>query len=222
MSHRSIIISIDGFASTGKSTLAKRLSNYLNYNYIDTGSIYRAITLFAIKKDFFKLNLIKLDDLKDSIKTLSFILKDDLNKLYLNDKELSEEIRSHEVSEKVSQVAKISFVRSFVLMQLRSLNTNRGLVVEGRDIGTVVFPNANYKFFFKASIQARADRRWEEMNKKGIKISKKKVKENILLRDKTDTERKISPLKKPKDAIVIDTSKSTIEQVFNNIMKYIN
>ncbi len=222
MSHRSIIISIDGFASTGKSTLAKRLSNYLNYNYIDTGSIYRAITLFAIKKDFFKLNLIKLDDLKDSIKTLSFILKDDLNKLYLNDKELSEEIRSHEVSEKVSQVAKISFVRSFVLMQLRSLNTNRGLVVEGRDIGTVVFPNANYKFFFKASIKARADRRWEEMNKKGIKISKKKVKENILLRDKTDTERKISPLKKPKDAIVIDTSKSTIEQVFNNIIKYIN
>ena len=221
MSSEPIIISIDGFASTGKSTLAKKISNYLEYNYVDTGSIYRAITLFSINNNLFEFESIKLNLLKDALKESSFVLNNKLNKLYFNSSELGEEIRSHRVSEKVSIIAKISFVRSFVLNQLRSLNINKGLVIEGRDIGSVVFPNANYKFFFRASINTRVERRWNEMNKKNMKVSRGKIKENILLRDKVDKNRKISPLIVPKDSIEIDTSNLTIEEVFDKITKYL-
>tara|TARA_X000001036_G_C20690316_1_gene809179 strand:+ start:4728 stop:5396 length:669 start_codon:yes stop_codon:yes gene_type:complete len=221
MSSEPIIISIDGFASTGKSTLAKKISNYLEYNYVDTGSIYRAITLFSINNNLFEFESIKLNLLKDALKESSFVLNNKLNKLYFNSNELGEEIRSHRVSEKVSIIAKISFVRSFVLNQLRSLNINKGLVIEGRDIGSVVFPNANYKFFFRASINTRVERRWNEMNKKNMKVSREKIKENILLRDKVDKNRKISPLIVPKDSIEIDTSNLTIEEVFDKITKYL-
>ena len=221
MSSEPIIISIDGFASTGKSTLAKKISNYLEYNYVDTGSIYRAITLFSISNNLFEFESIKLNLLKDALKESSFVLNNKLNKLYFNSNELGEEIRSHRVSEKVSIIAKISFVRSFVLNQLRSLNINEGLVIEGRDIGSVVFPNANYKFFFRASINTRVERRWNEMNKKNMKVSREKIKENILLRDKVDKNRKISPLIVPKDSIEIDTSNLTIEEVFDKITKYL-
>ena len=221
MSSEPIIISIDGFASTGKSTLAKKISNYLEYNYVDTGSIYRAITLFSINNNLFEFESIKLNLLKDALKESSFVLNNKLNKLYFNSNELGEEIRSHRVSEKVSIIAKISFVRSFVLNQLRSLNIKKGLVIEGRDIGSVVFPNANYKFFFRASINTRVDRRWNEMNKKNMKVSREKIKENILLRDKVDKNRKISPLIVPKDSIEIDTSNLSIEEVFNKITKYL-
>ena len=221
MSSEPIIISIDGFASTGKSTLAKKISNYLEYNYVDTGSIYRAITLFSINNNLFEFESIKLNLLKDALKESSFVLNNKLNKLYFNSNELGEEIRSHRVSEKVSIIAKISFVRSFVLNQLRSLNIKKGLVIEGRDIGSVVFPNANYKFFFRASINTRVDRRWNEMNKKNMKVSREKIKENILLRDKVDKNRKISPLIVPKDSIEIDTSNLTIEEVFDKITKYL-
>tara|TARA_B100001778_G_C18508275_1_gene592964 strand:- start:170 stop:838 length:669 start_codon:yes stop_codon:yes gene_type:complete len=221
MSSEPIIISIDGFASTGKSTLAKKISNYLEYNYVDTGSIYRAITLFSINNNLFEFDSIKLNLLKDALKESSFVLNNKLNKLYFNSNELGEEIRSHRVSEKVSIIAKISFVRSFVLNQLRSLNIKKGLVIEGRDIGSVVFPNANYKFFFRASINTRVERRWNEMNKKNMKVSREKIKENILLRDKVDKNRKISPLIVPKDSIEIDTSNLTIEEVFDKITKYL-
>ena len=221
MSSEPIIISIDGFASTGKSTLAKKISNYLEYNYVDTGSIYRAITLFSINNNLFEFESIKLNLLKDALKESSFVLNNKLNKLYFNSNELGEEIRSHRVSEKVSIIAKISFVRSFVLNQLRSLNIKKGLVIEGRDIGSVVFPNANYKFFFRASINTRVDRRWNEMNKNNMKVSREKIKENILLRDKVDKNRKISPLIVPKDSIQIDTSNLTIEEVFDIITKYL-
>tara|TARA_B100000427_G_scaffold316549_1_gene311715 strand:- start:77 stop:745 length:669 start_codon:yes stop_codon:yes gene_type:complete len=221
MSSEPIIISIDGFASTGKSTLAKKISNYLEYNYVDTGSIYRAITLFSINNNLFEFDSIKLNLLKDALKESSFVFNNKLNKLYFNNNELDEEIRSHKVSEKVSIIAKISFVRSFVLNQLRSLNIKKGLVIEGRDIGSVVFPNANYKFFFRASINTRVDRRWNEMNKKNMKVSREKIKENILLRDKVDKNRKISPLIVPKDSIQIDTSNLTIEEVFDKITKYL-
>ena len=221
MSSEPIIISIDGFASTGKSTLAKKISNYLEYNYVDTGSIYRAITLFSINNNLFEFESIKLNLLKDALKESSFVLNNKLNKLYFNSNELGEEIRSHRVSEKVSIIAKISFVRSFVLNQLRSLNIEKGLVIEGRDIGSVVFPNANYKFFFRASINTRVERRWNEMNKKNMKVSREKIKENILFRDKVDKNRKISPLIVPKDSIEIDTSNLTIEEVFDKITKYL-
>ena len=221
MSSEPIIISIDGFASTGKSTLAKKISNYLEYNYVDTGSIYRAITLFSINNNLFEFDSIKLNLLKDALKESSFVFNNKLNNLYFNNNELDEEIRSHRVSEKVSIIAKISFVRSFVLNQLRSLKIKKGLVIEGRDIGSVVFPNANYKFFFRASINTRVDRRWSEMNKKNMKVSRGKIKENILLRDKVDKNRKISPLIVPKDSIQIDTSNLTIEEVFDKITKYL-
>jgi len=221
MSSKPIIISIDGFASTGKSTLAKKISNHLEYNYVDTGSIYRAITLFSINNGFFEPDSIKLNLLKDALNESSFVLNNNSNELYFNDNKLDEEIRSHSVSEKVSIIAKIPLVRSFVLNQLRLLKIIKGLVIEGRDIGTVVFPNANYKFFFNASIDTRVERRWNEMTKKNIKISKAKIKENIISRDKTDKERKMSPLIVPKDSIQIDTSNLTIEEVFNIIMNHL-
>jgi len=221
MSSKPIIISIDGFASTGKSTLAKKISNHLEYNYVDTGSIYRAITLFSINNGFFEPDSIKLNLLKDALNESSFVLNNNSNELYFNDNKLDKEIRSHSVSEKVSIIAKIPLVRSFVLNQLRLLKIIKGLVIEGRDIGTVVFPNANYKFFFNASIDTRVERRWNEMTKKNIKISKAKIKENIISRDKTDKERKMSPLIVPKDSIQIDTSNLTIEEVFNIIMNHL-
>ena len=221
MSSKPIIISIDGFASTGKSTLAKKISNYLEYNYVDTGSIYRAITLFSINNGFFEPDSIKLNLLKEALNESSFVLNSDSNELYFNNNKLDEEIRSHSVSEKVSVIAKIPFVRSFVLNQLRLLKISKGLVIEGRDIGTVVFPNANYKFFFNASIDTRVERRWNEMRKKNIKISKTKIKENIISRDKTDKNRKISPLIVPKDSIQIDTSNLTIEEVFDIIINHL-
>ena len=221
MSSKPIIISIDGFASTGKSTLAKKISNHLEYNYVDTGSIYRAITLFSINNGFFEPDSIKLNLLKEALNESSFVLNSDSNELYFNNNKLDEEIRSHSVSEKVSVIAKIPFVRSFVLNQLRLLKISKGLVIEGRDIGTVVFPNANYKFFFNASIDTRVDRRWNEMTKKNIKISKTKIKENIISRDKTDKNRKISPLIVPKDSIQIDTSNLTIEEVFDIIINHL-
>ena len=221
MSSKPIIISIDGFASTGKSTLAKKISNHLEYNYVDTGSIYRAITLFSINNGFFEPDSIKLNLLKEALNESSFVLNSNSNELYFNDNKLDEEIRSHSVSEKVSVIAKIPFVRSFVLNQLRLLKISKGLVIEGRDIGTVVFPNANYKFFFNASIDTRVDRRWNEMTKKNIKISKTKIKENIISRDKADKHRKISPLIVPKDSIQIDTSNLTIEEVFDIIINHL-
>ena len=221
MSSKPIVISIDGFASTGKSTLAKKISNHLEYNYVDTGSIYRAITLFSINNGFFEPDSIKLNLLKEALNESSFVLNSNSNELYFNDNKLDEEIRSHSVSEKVSVIAKIPFVRSFVLNQLRLLKISKGLVIEGRDIGTVVFPNANYKFFFNASIDTRVDRRWNEMTKKNIKISKTKIKENIISRDKTDKNRKISPLIVPKDSIQIDTSNLTIEEVFDIIINHL-
>ena len=221
MSSKPIVISIDGFASTGKSTLAKKISNHLEYNYVDTGSIYRAITLFSINNGFFEPDSIKLNLLKEALNESSFVLNSNSNELYFNDNKLDEEIRSHSVSEKVSVIAKIPFVRSFVLNQLRLLKISKGLVIEGRDIGTVVFPNANYKFFFNASIDTRVDRRWNEMTKKNIKISKTKIKENIISRDKADKHRKISPLIVPKDSIQIDTSNLTIEEVFDIIINHL-
>ena len=221
MSSKPIVISIDGFASTGKSTLAKIISNHLEYNYVDTGSIYRAITLFSINNGFFEPDSIKLNLLKEALNESSFVLNSNSNELYFNDNKLDEEIRSHSVSEKVSVIAKIPFVRSFVLNQLRLLKISKGLVIEGRDIGTVVFPNANYKFFFNASIDTRVDRRWNEMIKKNIKISKTKIKENIISRDKADKHRKISPLIVPKDSIQIDTSNLTIEEVFDIIINHL-
>ncbi|MBJ25367.1 MAG: cytidylate kinase [Flavobacteriaceae bacterium] len=221
MSSKPIVISIDGFASTGKSTLAKKISNHLEYNYVDTGSIYRAITLFSINNGFCEPDSIKLNLLKEALNESSFVLNSNSNELYFNDNKLDEEIRSHRVSEKVSVIAKIPFVRSFVLNQLRLLKISKGLVIEGRDIGTVVFPNANYKFFFNASIDTRVNRRWNEMTKKNIKISKTKIKENIISRDKTDKHRKISPLIVPKDSIQIDTSNLTIEEVFDIIINHL-
>ena len=221
MPSKPIIISIDGFASTGKSTLAKKISNHLEYNYVDTGSIYRAITLFSINNGFFEPDSIKLNLLKDALNESSFVLNKNSNELYFNNNKLDEEIRSHSVSEKVSIIAKIPLVRSFVLNQIRLLKISKGLVIEGRDIGTVVFPNANYKFFFNASIDTRVERRWNEMTKKNIKISKAKIKENIISRDKTDKQRKISPLIVPKDSIQINTSDLTIEEVFNIIMNHL-
>lgn len=221
MHSKPTIISIDGFASTGKSTLAKKLANHLNYKHVDSGSIYRAVTLLAINKGIFILDGFDVDKLKKMLNNLSLNFKDKTGLLCINNKPLSKNIRSHEVSEKVSQIAKISFVRLFALNQLRSLKINKGIVIEGRDIGTIVFPKANCKFFFTASIDLRVRRRWNEMKEKGDEIPKKEVQDNLNFRDRMDSERNVSPLKKAEDAIEIDVSNLNINEVFEMLLKHI-
>ena len=220
--NKKIIIAIDGYSGCGKSSTAKLLAKELDYKYLDSGSMYRAVTLFAIDNGFFNFNDFNFEQFKNILRRVKFDFKDKYNSLLFNKEVLSKNIRSHEVSEKVSQIAKIPFVRLFVLNQLRSLILPKGLIIEGRDIGTVVFPNADYKFFFTGSIDLRAERRWNEMKEKGIKISKEEVRKNLDLRDKTDVERNISPLMKADDAIEVDVSSLNVEEVFKKLLYHIN
>ncbi|MGY8919308.1 MAG: (d)CMP kinase [Flavobacteriales bacterium] len=217
--NKNIIIAIDGFASTGKSTLAKCLANYLNYIYVDSGSMYRAITYYALVnnylpfskrnlKDFFKV----LADVK-----LNFIFNENLgySEIYLNNINIEKEIRSILVSNHVSSVATISFIRKHMVNLQKEMSLNKGVVMDGRDIGTVVFPNAELKLFLNASAEVRAERRHSEYVKQGVKVSYEEVLNNIRSRDLDDSSRTDSPLIVAADAIEIDNSSLSMEdQIF--------
>ena len=217
--NKNIIIAIDGFASTGKSTLAKCLANYLNYIYVDSGSMYRAITYYALVnnylpfdnrnlKDFFKV----LDDVK-----LNFIFNENLgySEIYLNNINIEKEIRSILVSNHVSSVATISFIRKHMVNLQKEMSLNKGVVMDGRDIGTVVFPNAELKLFLNASAEVRAERRHSEYVKQGVKVNYEEVLNNLRSRDLDDSNRTDSPLIVADDAIEIDNSFLSMEdQIF--------
>ncbi|MFZ9074770.1 MAG: (d)CMP kinase [Flavobacteriaceae bacterium] len=216
-----IIIAIDGYAATGKSSQAKLLAATLGYTYIDTGAMYRAVTLFALRQQ--PQGEVEPERLIDSLQniTITFQSMDSEQFTFLNGENVTDAIRSTQVTEHVSSIAKIPEVRSFLVAQQKALGQNKGIVMDGRDIGTVVFPNAECKFFLTASPEVRAQRRHLEQLEKGIKEDFEDVLENISTRDLLDSTRAVSPLKKASDAIEIDVSTRSIEEVYDKLWSHI-
>ena len=216
-----ITIAIDGFSSTGKSTIAKQLAKKLAYSYVDSGAMYRAVTLYAMNNNFISESYFKKELL---IKDLSKInLEFRFNKfvgfgeIYLNDKNVEHEIRTLEVSKLVSKVAEISEIRKKLVEQQQLMGKNKGVIMDGRDIGTVVFPKAELKIFMNASAEKRAIRRYNELIKRGDKVSYEEILKNVEYRDHIDSTRDDSPLIKADDAIEIDNSDLTLEEQFDKI-----
>ncbi len=223
---KKIIIAIDGFASTGKSTLAKRLAEYLNYIYVDSGSMYRAITYYALINNYLPFNDDNLTDFSKELLSvkLNFIFNNDLgySEIFLNDVNVEKEIRSIEVSNHVSSVATVSFIRKHMVNLQKELSLNKGVVMDGRDIGSVVFPNAELKLFLNASAEVRANRRHSEYIKQNINVDYSEVLNNLQSRDLDDSNRQDSPLIVANDAIEIDNSSMTIDEqlvLVKNILK---
>ena len=216
------IIAIDGFASTGKSTLGKMLSKFIGLPYIDSGALFRGITFLALEKGWIVNNIIDEISIEEGLQEVKISFDPLTNSLNLNKRDITDKIRSKSVSSNVSQISKLVFVRSFLLKQQRLMGDSYGLIMDGRDIGTIVFPNADFKFFFTAKPEVRARRRWKEMKANGYSLSYNEVLKNILYRDKTDTERKVSPLKKATDAIKIDTTNLSLDQAFEILVAKIN
>jgi len=223
---KKITIAIDGFSSTGKSTLAKQLAHHLQYVYVDSGAMYRAVALYALQN-----NLINGSDLKTAqlIHKLPFIMVTfDYNKVlessevYLNGKNVHEAVRSMEVSNAVSIVATVPEVRHQLVTLQQQMGSQKGIVMDGRDIGTVVFPDAELKLFMTASADTRANRRYEELAVNNSNLSLQAVLDNINLRDHLDSTREDSPLFKANDAVEIDNSNLSKEQQFDQVMKLVN
>lgn len=217
---RKITIAIDGFSSCGKSTMAKDLAKTVGYIYIDSGAMYRAVTLYAIENGMFAGDVLDEKRLKDSIGNITVSFKMDETKhvpvTCLNGVEVEDKIRGMEVSGKVSHIAALDFVRSFLTAQQQEMGKEKGIVMDGRDIGTTVFPNAELKIFVTASPEIRAQRRFDELKAKGVEdVSLEDILKNVKERDRIDQTRKVSPLKKADDAIVLDNSHMTIEEQKN-------
>lgn len=215
------VIAIDGYASTGKSTLAKMLSRHYHLTFIDSGALYRGVTLFALEKGFLKDNELHQKAFRDALEVLD-LRSEPAGDLYLNGENISQKIRLPRVSDDVSTIAALPFVRNFLLHQQRKMALENGLVMDGRDIGTVVFPNADHKFFFTARPKVRAQRRHEELKAQGQETTLEEVLNNLLHRDKTDSSRDVAPLRKADDAIEIDTSELTTDQLFTHLVEKID
>ncbi len=222
---KKIIIAIDGFSSTGKSTLAKQLAKHLGYVFVDTGAMYRAITLFAMQNKFVESNFLDKESLILSLPkvNLKFVFNGNLGfaEMFLNNKNVENEIRTIEVSNLVSKIAEVSEVRAKLVEQQQEMGKNKGIVMDGRDIGTVVFPDAELKIFMTASPQVRAKRRFDELVSKGDTVLFDEVLENVTSRDFIDTTRADSPLKKAHDAVEIDNSNLSRTDQFDLVLKMI-
>ena len=220
---KKIIIAIDGESSSGKSSLAKALAKELSYKHINTGAMYRALTFFAIKNNFFlgdKIFSQKIIKLIDEL-NFEFRLIDNLSHLFVNGKNMSEQIRTNRVSDIVSYVSTIYEVRKKIVDIQRKLGLKKAIVMEGRDIGSVVFPSAELKLFITASFPVRVERRYKELKSINSKITKQYVSENIKKRDLIDKNREHSPLIRVKDSILIDNSDMTILDQLALIKNYI-
>ena len=216
---RKFIISIDGASSTGKSTLARKISNLLKFIHIDSGAMYRAVTLFAKNNHLLSNNLV---DKKVLIKLLPNIKVDFVkNNIHLNGMDVSKDVRDENISNFVSRVAEIPEVRAFLVTKQRNFTINHNVVMDGRDIGSVVFPNADIKFFLHADLNIRVERRYNELKSLNSNICKEEVKLNIIQRDYTDSNRQDSPLIVPENAISIDVSEFDINSLFEFMMKKI-
>jgi cytidylate kinase len=209
-----IKIAIDGPAGAGKSTIAKKVAKLLGFTYIDTGAMYRAITLKVLRKEI---------PLNDEKKIIEIARESDIfvegEKVFLDGEDVSEEIRKPYVSERVSIVSQIPEVRKILVSKQREIAKSKNVVMDGRDIGSVVFPEAQLKFFLTASLEERARRRYEELKSKGTNVRYENVLEEIKVRDTLDSERKDSPLTIPEDAIVIDTTYLTEEEVVKKVFE---
>lgn len=203
------IIALDGPSGSGKSTIANILAKKIKISYLNTGSMYRAVTLFFLENNIKKSDKIDIDLLRK----INIDIKED--KVFLNEKDLSDKIRNKEVTENVSWVSSISLVRKYLVDMQRKISQNKSIILDGRDIGTVVFPNAKYKFFLVASSEVRAKRRYEQNE---IDKSLEEIQKDIEKRDYLDSHREISPLKKAEDAIEIDSSNLTIDETIEEII----
>lgn len=217
-----IIIAIDGFSSTGKSTIARKLADELRYIYVDTGAMYRAVTYFALKHELIKNGDLDSEALIEALNDINITFERNDEKgvvdVVLNGKNIEAQIRSLNVSQNVSQIATLSEVRKKLVEQQKLMGKNKGVVMDGRDIGTVVFPNAELKIFMTASAEIRAQRRYKELIDRGYELSFEEVLENVTSRDKIDSTREDSPLIKAPDAIEIDNSDLSIEEQLENIL----
>ena len=223
---KKITIAIDGFSSCGKSTMAKDLAKQLGYIYVDTGAMYRAVTLFAMQHELFNTDgSVKTQDLQQQMSHINITFK--LNKLtgrpdtYLNNELVESNIRTLEVSNHVSQIAAIPFVREAMVAQQQRLGKDKAVVMDGRDIGTVVFPEAELKVFVTASAEVRAQRRYDELKEKGMPADFNDILKNVEERDYIDSHREVSPLRKAPDAIELDNSHMTIAEQSDWLMKLV-
>lgn len=223
---KKITIAIDGFSSTGKSTLAKELAKHLGYIYVDSGAMYRAVALFAMQNGYIQSDFFDKQTLINSLSsiTLQFKFNPDLGfaEMYLNELNVENEIRTIEVSNLVSKVAEVSEVRSKLVEQQQEMGKEKGIVMDGRDIGTVVFPDAELKIFMNASAQTRAQRRYDELISKGQDVTFEEVLNNVQERDYIDTHRDDSPLIIADDAIEIDNSYLNKKEQFDLVVELVN
>ena len=214
---KKITIAIDGFSSCGKSTMAKDLAKKLGYVYVDTGAMYRAVTLYAMRNGLFNADgSVKTADLERQMNKINITFK--LNKTaerpdtYLNNELIENDIRTLEVSNHVSQIAAVPFVREAMVAQQQRMGKDKGVVMDGRDIGTTVFPEAELKVFVTASAEVRAQRRYDELKEKGMPADFNDILKNVQERDYIDSHREVSPLRKAPDAIELDNSHMTITE----------
>ncbi len=209
-----INIAIDGFSSTGKSTIAKLIANYFSYTYIDTGAMYRCLTLFGMRKGWINDKAIDENAICSNLNQVKISFNNSKGKslVYLNDEDVSEEIRSMEVSQKVSVISQIKEVREYLVHLQQELGKDKGVVMDGRDIGSVVFPEADLKLFITASPKIRARRRFDELKGKGVTVDYATVCDNIEKRDSMDSTRKESPLIQTDDAVLFDNSNLNPEE----------
>lgn len=222
---KNITIAIDGFSSTGKSTLAKQLAKHLGYIYVDTGAMYRAIALFAMQNGYISKDFLDKESLINSLPSikLHFQFNPDLGfaEMYLNEVNVEKEIRTIAVSSFVSKIAEISEVRAKLVEQQQEMGKNKAIVMDGRDIGTVVFPDAELKIFMTASPETRAQRRFDELQAKGDLVTYEEVLANVQERDYIDTHRDDSPLVMADDAIEIDNSYLTRKEQFEAVLELV-
>jgi cytidylate kinase len=211
-----MIIAVDGYSSCGKSTFAKAIAKELGYIYVDSGAMYRAVALYCLRKRIIINNNFELKHILKALKLIDiefkFSKQTQKYETFLNNKNVEEDIRSVEVSEVVSLISKIKEVREKILKLQRKIGQTKGIVMDGRDIGTVVFPDAELKIFMTANVDIRAKRRYDELIEKGFKVSLDEIKKNIEERDHQDVNRKESPLAKAKDALVLDNSNMTVKE----------
>lgn len=224
---KKITIAIDGHSSCGKSTMAKELAKKVGYIYVDTGAMYRAVTLYAMRNNLFDAEgNVLADALKDAMPQIkvSFRLNEETGRpdTYLNDERVEDIIRSIEVSNNVSKVAAIPFVREAMVEQQRAMGKEKGIVMDGRDIGTTVFPDAELKIFVTASAEVRAQRRYDELKAKGMPADYEDILKNVQERDYIDSHREVSPLRKADDALYLDNSNMTIAEQNEWIMDKFN
>ena len=221
-----IIIAIDGFSSCGKSTMAKALARKVGYLYFDSGAMYRAVTLYCMRNGLITDGNISIDSLRERMDDIHITFKADPengnSRTILNNEDVEHEIRSLDVSRMVSQVAALDFVRSGMIDQQRKMGKSKGIVMDGRDIGTTVFPDAEMKVFVTASAEVRAQRRYDELAARGDNPNFDEILENVQQRDHLDQTREISPLRKADDAVLLDNGNMTREEQMEWLVELFN